>query len=80
MTTKHRLRALESRLAPPDDRHCYLIIDTAEDGLRWPSRCPRGRELDAELSQCEACSIRPENQTRIILHHVPPDARTERGA
>jgi hypothetical protein len=77
MSSRGRVKALESKIAPPDERHCYLIVDEAEDGLRWPSKCPQGKELDAELSQCESCSIRPENRTRLIIRHIPPNARTE---
>jgi len=78
MSSRGRVKALETKLTPPDERRCYLIVDEAEDGRRWPSKCPLGLELDRELSQCESCSIRPENRTRLMIVWVPGISEDER--
>lgn len=67
MVKPNRLKALESKLNPPDDRYCILVID--EKG-EWPSKCPLGLELDSIFSQCETCTIRPEKRKRIILEWI----------
>lgn len=77
MSSRGRMKALESKLTPPDERHCYLIVDEAEDGQRWPSKCPLGLGLDRELSQCESCSIPEGRRTRLIITWTSAEARTE---
>lgn len=67
MTTKQRLEVLETKLNPPDDRYCILVID--EKG-KWPTKCPRGLELDSIFLQCDICTIRPENRKRMIINWV----------
>lgn len=67
MTVERRVAALESKMVPRDERQCFLIVDS---DTKWPTRCPYGTELDASLSKCDTCTVRPENRHHLIIEWV----------
>jgi hypothetical protein len=62
MTTKTRVKDLETRIEPPNDEKCYLVIGLKRDEL---PKCRKGRMVSLDLHECEGCAILPKNRNML---------------
>ena len=66
MTTKRRVKVLEDKIAPNDER-CSLVVGFVR---REPVKCPRGIAISNDLHECEACSIPEKNRDVLRIRWI----------
>lgn len=66
MTNKDRIKHLEAKTAPKDEK-CILVFRLRSDER---VKCPKGYALSSDLRECGTCSIPEKNRTHIMVKWV----------